>query len=203
MERIIIHACISGFRQSAGSWNGTLTVRELLVRNGHSLGVESRVDYYTWNSRWRDVAEYYSAISSRYNIRPTIVVHAYSWGAGYGAMSLAKCLRRRGLRVKAMVLCDPVYKDPNILFVWRSLSRWNLPFLSAPKILVPSNVDYVCGVRQCMARPMGHELVACRNADTKIDQFLELPADHTHIHDQPEWHQMCLDVARQAFEGVL
>jgi len=195
---IYLHVCISGFRQRQGHWNGALTIRESLICNGHSLGIQSRVEYYTWDTPWCDVAEYAAALQRKYREDDNLVVlvYAYSWGAGWGAMRLAKKLGARGINIRVMVLCEPIYRHPNPLMRWRAMSTVDLPFLPQPTIRAPDNVDEIWWFVQRQNRPSGHRILA-QSSETVIHEPVELHAEHQHMHQQKEWHDKCLEVANE------
>lgn len=197
-KQLVIHCCISGFRQSLGYWNGMLEVDAQLREAGHAKSVSSRVEYHVWRNDWSSVAEYYFALGERYKGRPIICIYAYSWGAGWGAIRLAKELGKRGLTVKAMVLCDPVYRHPLFLMRWRSLQYVDWPIVSAPKIKIPANVHgQVFSFYQRRDKPRGHLLVAADEKKTTIMPAVELRADHSHMDEQPEFRERVLQVASE------
>ena len=200
LEPFVIHACISGFRQTPGDYNGTVELREKLIRSGHSMGVESRVEYYTWNTNWNDIAEHYSDLRRIYQTWPTICLYAYSWGAGWGAVRLARELYKRGLSVHSMALCDPIYRHPSKFLSWVSMlveSRW----FPRPAIRIPANVQYVFGVHQTISTPMGFLVQPENELKTQVLPSIHLEVAHVHIHKHQDWHSLCIEAANRVFKG--
>lgn len=154
---MIIYNCIGGFTQDTHTENGMIKLSERLRENGHSDGFDKRVLFYRWDSNWHRVAEYNFIISEMYTEHLTICIFAYSWGAGWGAIQLAKHLQKTGLDVRVMVLCDPVYRHPNILLKWFSLfgRDWNFN----PTITIPLNVEEVFSFHQRQNIPQGHKIL--------------------------------------------
>lgn len=74
------------------------------------------VDYEPWKSDWKTTAEWIYRWSG-YDRRepgsemkpPTIMVVAYSWGAGWGLRQLAAHLAYRNLKIKVAVVSDAVH----------------------------------------------------------------------------------------------
>jgi hypothetical protein len=121
-----------------------------------------------------------------------IGVYAYSWGAGYGATKFAKELRRLGMQIQTMVLCDPVYRSPLVGFRWRSLLSRGSVF--APTVYIPENVGEVFSFHQTYDRPQGHNIVAKSNR-TQLHQPQELIRAHTTMDDAQEFHAKAFEVA--------
>ncbi|PHR99577.1 MAG: hypothetical protein COA78_24730 [Blastopirellula sp.] len=190
---MIIHTTISGFTQDHGSWHGVLELTEKL-REKHCEGVRSRVHYYRWDENWAAIAEYYWSLSEKYHTQPLIAIYAYSWGAGHGAMRLTEQLRKRGLRVRLMVLADPVYR--NVWCLWRSMRNWNLPWFGEPIIRVPDYVDEVFSFHQVQNRPSGHKLLPeSRTGGPTIHPPVLLTANHQYMDNAGEFHAKCLEQA--------
>lgn len=97
--------CISGYRQTQG--NAEQGVPWLAHRLITEYGHLARVEFYTWDSDWSGIAEWIFRASQN-GSPPTIMLVAYSWGVGYGALRLLHELRRRGVRVNIVVLSDGV-----------------------------------------------------------------------------------------------
>jgi hypothetical protein len=120
-----------------------------------------------------------------------IRVCAYSYGAGYGFIQLARQLEKRGLSIESAVLSDPVRRfrwTP-----WRALwSLWE------PHITVPANVREVWYGVQRMNRPHGHHLVAAETNKTIIHPFAELMVTHQYADDHPEFHKQAKAYAKKS-----
>lgn len=122
-----------------------------------------------------------------------VVIVAYSWGAGYGAMRLAKACGEVGIRLPLMLLCDPVYRA-NWMPTWVGTLPLAIRSImpATAKIKIPRNVRRVAGVRQTISIPQAHGLK--EDGDfTVIEPLQILNYGHTAIDDAPEWHQLVID----------
>lgn len=174
---------ITGFLQNQGTPTRLIKLWDLL-RTRHSSAT-SAVRLCPWNTNWSHEAEFVFRLSN--GDPPRVVVCAYSWGAGWGAMELARQLERRGLDVQSMVLIDPVYRHCYSLGQWRALVPWS-------QIRVPANVHEVHWFRQAVSRPAGHDLVA-ESTGTVIHPSVVLRVDHVHMDDQQVCLKKCVEVA--------
>lgn len=183
------HIVIGGFLQTEGRPTGMVRLWMRL----HSLfsSPSSVVLLRSWNDNWSDLAELiWRANRSGQPDRHTVNIYAYSWGAGYGAMELARQLNRRGLRVHTMVLSDPVYRSPLLSFRWLALLQWST-------IRVPANVFAVHWFRQNISLPAGHDLKADSPATWLSDpKWVEV--DHQYMDDWRPFHNECERVAANA-----
>lgn len=179
------HLVIGGFRQHSERTNGMV---RLWRRLNQKSSPATRVEFHTWNDKWSRVAETIWNLQGDGTYPPVIRIYAFSWGAGWGAMRLAKELGKRGLRVKWMVLSDPVYRASFFLSRCFALS-------SFARITVPGNVANVSWFRQRMNRPMGHDLVRDPGAvefwKTRINEPVVLKRTHVYMDDAPEFHAEC------------
>lgn len=188
---IAINICISGFTQGPGQGHGVFRLSEELMKKGHNESARRRVWYLRWREDWRAWAAHIELIAALHNEDVLVAVYAYSWGAGWGAMHLARYLRRRGIAVRYMVLSDPVYRSRWVSFRWRSLlPRW---LTAAPMIRVPANVGEVWSFHQTMATPSGHRLVA--ENGTIIHPSVRLMYDHGSIDQAKEFYEQALVIA--------
>ena len=184
------HIVICGFTQGIGRRTGSHTL--WMALNQSLSDAKTAVLLYPWHSRWSDVAEMV-AVSSDTAGPPKICVYAYSWGAGYGFVQLAKQLRRRGLSIDQAVLCDPVYKSPLWSLAWLSLVHQWLGLA----IHVPANVRHVQHFFQRRNVPRGAALVA-RSPLTHIDEGAELDRNHGWMSEAAEYQSLCKRVARES-----
>jgi hypothetical protein len=183
------HICIGGYRQHEGRMHGALRLWQLL---GPLRRPDTVVSYRAWNANWREIAETIFLASD--GGEPIIRVYAYSWGAGYGFIRLAKELRDRGIGIKCAVLSDPVYRSPLISLRWLALFHWN-------RITVPSTVGEVWWFRQTLSRLQAHGLRPEAGASTIIHEPVTLVRHHYYMDDAPAWHAKCCEVAGM-FSGV-
>lgn len=174
---------ISGFLQDEGKPTGMVALWQLLRENASPTRC---VILKSWNDSWSDLAERMRRVGPIGG--PTICVYAYSWGAGHGAITLARELRTRGLRVAHMVLCDPVYRSRFLSFRWLAMSK-------APNITIPGNVNRVDWFRQHENLPAGHDLHPENPKATKIGPAVWLERTHQKMDDAPEFHAECIRVA--------
>jgi len=189
---------ISGFTERLGDPNGTLSLWGKL----RSLaGPHASVQLLRWCDDWSQIAEWIWRCR-RDEAPPQIAVFAYSWGAGWGAMRLARELAERGLAIEQMVLSDPVYRGPGVLgyaFRWRSLigSHWPVLGALAPTIRVPANVRRVTWFRQEVSIPSGHALLADDAAQTEIEPARLAWRNHTKMDDLLAFHNASLAAAKR------
>ena len=176
--------CISGFMQTEGTPNGVVKLwRRLRKYTKPDCCVELR----SWNDNWSNLAELIWRTKENGTI-PDVRIFAYSWG-GQSAMTLARQLARRGLNVRFMVLCDPVYRP------WCWIGRWRsmLPF---NRIWVPGNVYEVHWLRQKYDWPRGHDLKADDPASTIVfEPCVSMSVSHAYMDDWDYWHDECDRIA--------
>src|SRR3972149_10563707 len=99
---------ISGFTQTDGEWTGCDELREIILAetdNYSAMSVRPRV--YRWADPWRRIARDMHLIRWRYHREPfAVVACAYSFGAGYGLVKLAKNLKRYGIGIDTAGISD-------------------------------------------------------------------------------------------------
>jgi hypothetical protein len=153
-----------------------------------------RVFYLRWCESWRRYATFFQSLGNRTGgLR--VLVYAYSWGAGWGCMKLARCLRKLGITIEYAVLSDPVFRHPCIFCRWQA-------FLPFRRIRLPDNLRVVTWYRQRQSAPMGHNLVSrqwkrkgCIHRATIIHGPYTLAYDHTEMDDAPKFHERAIDIA--------
>lgn len=185
----------SGFLQHKGSpGSGCVGIAGELsyLYGGHG----TRVELEPWNTCPVQTAEWIYRLG-RKSKPPNVYIFAYSWGAGYGFVQLARALQHQGVPVRCAVLCDPVYHG---VARWRALIPRTL--FRRIYVTVPGNVEDVHWFRQHIDRPAGHDL-RYESPRTRRRDAVELQVGHTEIDNAPEFRAKCLDVARQCIEGVL
>lgn len=189
---------IMGFTQTIAYLVGMLKLwRRLRMRSSEDRFI---CHPQRWCANWAEVADFINVITHNDALgvpKPTIYVAAYSWGAGWGFIRLAKELKKRGLHISKAVLCDPVYRSPLFPFGWLTRLRTMInkgPL--APRIVIPSNVENVWYFFQTQNKPRAHRLVPQKEGypvihpGTDGDENLkpgELEADHAFMDDQPEF----------------
>ena len=179
------HIVIGGFRQHEGKPTGMVQLWRRLHARHAEPGV--CVELRSWNDDWRDLAELIWRVQPE--DEPVVVkIYAYSWGAGWGAMQLARELARRGVHVAWMVLSDPVYRSPWLVTRWLALVPWRA-------ILVPPNVRVVHWFRQKTSLPAGHALRVHAPRRTIITPAVWGEVSHLYMDDLRSFHRECERVA--------
>ena len=176
---------IPGFTQTRGTRTRLIDLWARLhsTKSNHTTTVQLQ----PWKSDWKSEAEFISRLSVE---RPRIFIVAYSWGAGYGFIQLARQLAKRGIEIARAWLLDPVYRHPYWLGQWRA-------FVPGIPIVIPENVRRVTWWRQEQSWPRGHELRAI-SPKTRIDEPHYVRVDHVHMDDhRPTLHQIALELQEE------
>ena len=189
--KIGLNFCISGFTQTEAKPHGVYRLKEKIIAQIYDSGclANIRVEMRQWNDNWKNVADHVHILNTEREV--LVNVYAYSWGAGWGFVQLANQLKKRGITIKTAVLCDPVYRHPNLLLRWKSLLSRDWTTFS-PFIKIPSNVETVHHFHQTLDRPQGHMLWAEDVSKTRITEAVKLERTHSYIQFAEEWHQKCL-----------
>lgn len=183
------HIPIFGFRQTIGQPTGIDKLwSSLRVFSTTSVSVFPPLK---WNTDFENISEFIHNHWFPGTDRPEILVYAYSWGCGHGATSLAKGLKRRGLLIDSMVLCDPVY------YKW---GQWWRALICSPSITIPQNVVEVHSFFQRLNKPQGTSLYAENEERTTIHVAKQLYRSHAYMDEAPEFHSKCLEIAEK-FSG--
>lgn len=177
-----VYQVIGGYNQSEGADTGMHKLWRCL---GRLRSPDTVVSFREWNSPWDKVAN--NIVICTGTKPQKIVVIAYSWGAGYGFIKFAKELALRGAKIKAAILCDPIYRGGNFLL-------WGLAYVPRVPITIPWNVENVYGLRQKMTKLSGHSIIAEDDNLTKIHPFIERRRGHTYMDEDPEFHKMVFDL---------
>jgi len=181
---------ITGFLQNAGTRTRMIELwRGLHAVSGHA----SRAELRPWDSNWDAEAELIMRLSSpNPKTPPTILIFAYSWGAGWGAMRLARALDERGVAVNCMVLSDPVYRHWYWAGNWRAFVPW-IP------ITVPGNVMQVRSFRQAKNWPRAHAIKAALPGFTEVWPPVTINATHQNMDEAGAFLTECEIVSEQFF----
>lgn len=166
---------IPGYLQSRATTNQGLTLLTHEFIHTYERTGLAQIELNEWNSDWEAQAEYIARLSA--GCKPTILIVAYSWGAGFGAMRLARALRDRGIEITCAILSDAVYhfgpRWTHTRFgLWTAQVKAYYPYFRCtaslveqgwlpprPKIVVPTNVIRVEWFLQKNSPLRGHELV--------------------------------------------
>jgi len=180
------HIVISGFSQRLGQTTGC---QRLWMDLGCLRSDTTVVEFRPWDSDWGDLAELVKIASDPL---PMINVYAYSWGAGYGAIQLARQLRRRQLVVDRAVFADPVYHAKTLV---GRMCAHVLAYCPCWRITIPDNVLSVKSTIQRTSLLHGHRLRAENPSRTKIHKPIRVVADHRWMDDSPEFCQLVMEAA--------
>ena len=205
MKRIVY---ASGNKQNFGSPDAGIVGMEFDTHRKYA-GPDCKVDYLAWNGDSNSLAEnIYRHAESNGGLGSTdVAAVAYSWGC-YTAVILCEQLRRRGIDVCTLVLCDPVYRHFYSLGQWRAM-------VGSSKIRVPNNVANVWWVRQqnprfsfkrwrnggLFASPAGHDVV-CENELTTVQGPFDLDCEHLYIDNDPMFRMYAEDAIERFMEGL-
>jgi pimeloyl-ACP methyl ester carboxylesterase len=190
--------------EGQGSSNGVV---RLWRRLHHEHADENTcVELRSWWQDWGDLAELIKRTQpdpdSLHCDRVRVKIYAYSWG-GMSALKLATQLAIRNIQVRALVLCDAVYRHWYYAGQWRAFMPWS-------QLRVPSNVMEVYRLVQQNPRfriskswpcnwlqPAGHDVVR-ENACALTPKIFEpkiLSCDHSHMDNAEEFHAMAMMAA--------
>lgn len=184
------HIVISGFTEHNDEHTGSWRIYRALAPEHYNE--TSHVMLLEWKDDWRWAAIFID----RYVVNSPVAVkiYAYSWGAGYGAMKLARELNKRNIPVRAMVLSDPVYRSTFFIFRW--LAMLTFGFI---RIKVPPNVQEVWWFYQKQNRPRAHQLVRTKYRSTKIHAGVEIHTKHQGMDEARLYREKCLEVAKMRY----
>lgn len=125
------------------------------------------VDYNPWKTDWKSTAEWIYRWSGYDQLEPngssgppTIMIVAYSWGAGWGLRQLCEYLADRGLKVQVVVASDAVrhigWTWSHTLYISQILAYWPWWKIRKPRgIAKPNELRPFFGFywyRQCRKR---------------------------------------------------
>jgi hypothetical protein len=179
---------IGGFTQAEHRPGGMLRLYQRLDQLRRP-GVE--ISFRPWNCRWRRFARRMHLLGSELQV----LLFAYSYGAGWGAVRLARRLQAHGTPIAHAVLSDPVAR-----------SRWLLPNLAAwlprgwrfkPRIHMPANVRRITYFAQQHGPPYASPV---RSDDPAVVPRVHLVSHVPHVamDDLPAFHDACVAAAQQA-----
>jgi len=182
---------IGGFTETARDSTGLEDVHRCVIKpyaNRHDVEVQP---VRPWKDDWKGLARR----AHRDDVQEVVII-AYSWGAGWGAQRFARELRRHWIKVRLMLLCDPVYR-PLWLPSWgfANLLGFRALIKDSATIEVPDNVRDLRGLRQDNKSPRGH---ACRWGGRKVVFPKVANATHTNIDSSPAWEALVGDALFQS-----
>lgn len=167
----------SGFRQDASVPTGTFRIWSLL--HEQFAGPRCIVQMHPWDTPPRVLAQ--RIRNSGYGSSVDIVLGGYSWG-GMTAARVAEQLEACNLRVRKVVLADPVYRHWYALGWWRSLFRWfeiEIPAnVYEVQYFLQENPRFVIGRPGGTIQPAGHIVVPEDPQKTTVHDPVYLTCDH-------------------------
>lgn len=190
---MIVQILISGFTQHRGYAHGWFKLRESLLSEGFSAGVDQRVWLETWQVNTKRLADSIQILTSLYG-EVRVGIYGYSYGGGFGSMRLLRQLERKSVQVEKVVLADPVYRSnwlPRPLPSPLSL----LPFDIQPKIRLPKNIGDLVHFYQNVNVPQSPYLIT--DAVSGYVEHHELNVPHQMVDDHPDVHRAVLKCARE------
>jgi len=179
--------------------------------------VRACVQMHPWNTNWSDVAEQIFRCS-RNGQPPRIMLVAYSWGVGFGAVNFLRELRRRNLHVEAAIFSDGVYHLGGQFFHRIGCSQVSAYLTrpwGRPNIRIPQNITEVHWFTQNrknfelndrMTWLRGHELVWDKDPTTNNQTGMPLPNKtvvdgvlHRHMDELDSFNDKVNEVANRLF----
>jgi hypothetical protein len=198
-ETVCAHILISGFMQHAGQDTGMSTLLSKFRNDCHYCNGSSIVELHRWCSNWAWIAQDLFRFSNYGKKKLIVAIYAYSFGAGWGAMQLAKQLNKLGVEIQVMVLSDPVYRHPWTILRWMSLLK-RKPFFLGPRVIsIPPNIKEVYRFHQERDLPQGSHLIA-QNENTLIHRSEKLMYVHTKMDEAEDFHEKALEQASKLRE---
>lgn len=171
----------------------------------------ARVEFDEWYSDWDAQAEWVRRLSFGC-VAPKLLVIAYSWGVGFGALRFCRALRDRGLEVEHLITSDGVWHLGGPLCHKFKLSQVMAfyPFfpcfdkaLRRMKLHVPDNVKgidwYIQNNARCCERLRGHEMVWQDSGETCPNRHPVRYRIHNAMDECPEFWARCIEVADALF----
>lgn len=151
-------------------------------------GPSTRVEFAKWGDSVKESAAY---IARRIDPAGRVVLIGYSFG-GDAVIDLAWELKKRGVGVADLVLCDAVYRT-GILPTWLTANVYSL--LPFGKLKIPPNVGRVHRFYQRINIPQGHELKIVDPDRTKVVLDVDLKLRHEQMDESPEFQSEARRVA--------
>jgi len=193
---MIVQILISGFTQHRGYAHGWFKLRELLLNEGFSSGVDQRVWLETWQVNTKRLADSIQILTGLYgNVR--VGIYGYSYGGGFGSLRLLRQLAKKNVQVEKVVLADPVFRPawlPRPMPSPLSL----LPFDIQPKIRLPKNIGDLVHFYQNVNVPQSPYLIT--NAVSGNVEHRELHVPHQMVDEHPDVHRAVLKCANELRE---
>lgn len=196
------HLCICGRGQKRSTPTGTELLWSELQDRCHEPG--TAIELRNWDDDWEPLAEQIARLAHVTHPAPQVYIYGYSWGGGWGALTLCNELDKRNIPVTHLVLCDAVYRS-RLLPPWfqaNPLSIIRPPTEEHPErgvhIVIPKNVQAITWFRQFKNRPRGHQIVAAKDSTLKIPPAIVLPVKHCEIDDHRDYLNTAISIASGA-----
>ncbi len=180
------HILISGFLQATGEPTG---LQRLWLRLGRLRDPSTCVLLQPWDADVANLAELIWLCRPAEK-SPAVKIYGYSWG-GSTAVRLARQLKKRGIAIRWMVLCDAVHRPRWWPLRWMALLPWM-------RIRIPDNVEEVWWCRQYENLPRGHGVVADDPGKTAVAGPLVATNEHSYMDELREFQEAAELIARCA-----
>lgn len=185
IQKVVV--VIGGFQQNRNSAHGSyLLFRKLRTQFDGRNNVE--VLFSAYDDDFQEVANRIANLCG-FATSTTIIVAAYSWGAGRGVPLLCGALDRHGYIVSKLVLCDPVLHGPWYYMLWLLVARRFYTFD------IPLNVRKAWVFWQNRSRPAGYPVERASEHFTSIIKRTQLDAAHSEMDNSAAYHKLVLEVA--------
>lgn len=183
-KRVIV---IGGFLQCR--WSSGITEIQRAIDSENHLNEHVAVTSHDWDERWPLFVDHIVRTGPFPLKHLDIRIIAYSWGVGYGAVTLARLLQARGISVRRLASCDGVYYSRWAR--WRALCS---PVLGIPRIVLPANIKRVDYLRQESNWPRGH-FFTTTNGTELVDRGVLKGRTHQDCDNSPEFFDLAMEVA--------
>lgn len=190
---MIVQVLFSGFTQHRGYAHGWYVLRERLLQQGYSNGIDHRVWLEPWRANTKNLAISLKILQGLYG-KVHLGIYGYSYGGGFGAMQLTRRLAKFDIRVQKLVLADPVFRPAWIPVPLPSpLSL--LPFNHQPKIRLPDNIVDLVHFYQNENCPQSPYLIT--DSVRGYVEHRQLNVPHQKVDDHPHVHRAIMQCAEE------
>lgn len=135
-------------------------------------------------------------------MKPRVLIVAYSWGGGYGAIHLARELRARGVNVETMVLSDAVYhfggRWAHKLKIAQVMAYLGSCAIFLKSIFIPRNVGKVIAFNQDCSWPMGNRIIRESTGEEVTRQYVD-GVTHSNMDELDAFTEAALNAAAEMY----
>ncbi len=182
---------VSGLFQDEGELHGTYKIQRDL-KEKYSPQVAC-YDVRTWDHNPKEFASLLKNDGITH-----VIIHAYSWGGGYGAPRLCDELVRQGIVIVCVMVCDGVYR-PKWLPAWgiANLLGFRAIIKDSASIKYHEKVQRIVGLRQIASTPMGHP-ISWRGMKYSPTVVFGKNVDHLTIDECDQWRHLVFTEVQKA-----